>query len=94
MIRKISIAVAGAALAIFGVASAASASTQFTARVEGSSILLAQADLHAGEVIHLGLDGEAFRVTVAEHNGGGDTLAWVSPVLPVNEVGKTVLFTS
>jgi hypothetical protein len=81
--------------AAFGVAQApaAHASTLITARVAGGTLIQTSAHLHVGEVLHVGLNGEAITV-VSEENLGGSTLAWVSPGFPPGWTGRGVVLST
>lgn len=80
--------------AAFGVAAApAYASTLITARVVGGTLIQTSAHLHVGEVLHVGLNGEAITVT-SEENLGGSTLAWVSPGFPRSWTGRGLVLST
>ena len=97
MVKKILRSLVPVALGVaaaFGVAQLpASASTLITVHVDGGTLIQTSAHLHVGEVLHLGLNGEAMTV-VSVQNPGGSTLAWVSPGFPRSFTGRNVVMST
>lgn len=76
-----------AAAFVWAQAPSADASALVTVHVVRGNLIQTSQHLYVGEVLHLGLNGEAMTVTSEQ----GTTLAWLSPGFPRSFTGRTIV---